>query len=105
MPSLNWPDARASAATAAVRTMAIADAKFFEIADAYWIVAPMSRPPTALQRTTVQTRGVNLASSPRSVEQAGRAGTVQSAVSSESWSWRGQNAPVPLFFPLRIFSK
>ena len=41
MPSLNWPDARASAATAAVRTMAIADAKFFEIADAYWIVAPV----------------------------------------------------------------
>ena len=55
MPLRNVADSLASRLSAAVSTMAHAEAKFLEIADAYLIVAPMSKPPSAFRKTTAQT--------------------------------------------------
>ena len=49
MPLRNVADSLASRLKAAVNTMAHAEAKFLEIADAYLIVAPISSPPSALK--------------------------------------------------------
>ena len=45
MPLRNVADSLASRLNAAVNTMAHAEAKFLEIADAYFMVAPISKPP------------------------------------------------------------
>ena len=55
MPLRNVADSLASRLSAAVRTMAHAEAKFLEIADAYLIVAPINKPPSAFRKTTAQT--------------------------------------------------
>ena len=104
MPLRNVADSLASRLSAAVNTMAHAEAKFLEIADAYFMVAPISKPPSAFRKITAQTCGGNFIAC--AAQFLGAQGRTNRNVTKLSCNCRAQK-PSSVFCArfFRIFSK
>ena len=104
IPLRNVVDIRASRLNAAVNTMAHAEAKFLEIADAYFMVAPISRPPSALRKTTAQTaRGNFIACAAQFLGAQGRTNRNVTRLSCSCRAQKPSSVFCARFF--KIFSK
>ena len=104
IPLRNVVDIRASRLNAAVNTMAHAEAKFLEIADAYLMVAPISKPPSAFRNTTAHTCGGNFIAC--AAQFLGAHGRTNRNVTKLSCNCRAQK-PSSVFWArfFKIFSK